>query len=222
MLAPPRPPAHEESEALIREARARQRKRWLAAAALLALAAGTAMAVSAVLPASHRRPTNAANGPLAAASARPCRAGQLRLGKPSFDGAYTAHVVDNLTFTNASSRRCSLRGWPTIEAVLPGDRTVPARAGRVRNATSSAAVPTRTIVLAPGAAASFHAIENDGTGLDNICPMPLPAVQALVVPPGSRVPVRRAVSIPYCHNPRRPLVYLSPVVAGRLDRYISR
>ena len=45
MLAPPRPPAHDESEALIREARARQRKRRLGAAAFVALVAGVTVAV---------------------------------------------------------------------------------------------------------------------------------------------------------------------------------
>jgi hypothetical protein len=216
------PPPQDELELLIREARARQRKRRLGAAALLALAAGLAAAASALVSASQHGETGKAGRPAPVAPARPCRTGQLRLGKPSFDGAFTAHAVDNVTFTNASSRSCSLRGWPTIEAVLPGSRMVLARAGRVRNATSRAVLPVREVVLAPGAAASFHVIEADGTGLDSICSLPLPAVRVLVVPPNSRAPLRRLVSVPYCHNPRRPLIYLSPVVAGHLDRYISQ
>jgi hypothetical protein len=35
-------------------------------------------------------------------------------------------------------------------------------------------------------------------------------------------PARGAVPLPYCHNPRRLLVWLSPVVGGRLDRYTFR
>lgn len=45
MLAPPRPPAHDELEALIREARARQRRRWFLAAAAILLAAGVSVGI---------------------------------------------------------------------------------------------------------------------------------------------------------------------------------
>jgi hypothetical protein len=44
------PPPKDELELLIREARARQRKRWIGRAGLLALAAGLALAVSALVP----------------------------------------------------------------------------------------------------------------------------------------------------------------------------
>lgn len=48
-LAPPRPPSSDELEALIREARARQRKRWAGAAAVLALLAGAAVGLSSIV-----------------------------------------------------------------------------------------------------------------------------------------------------------------------------
>jgi Protein of unknown function (DUF4232) len=151
-----------------------------------------------------------------------CTSEQLHLGRPEFDGAYTAHSVENLTFTNVSARRCAVHGWPALEVVLPDGRRVAARVGHVRNATSSRVVPARTVLLRAGGAASFHAIENDGTGLDEICPIPLPSARVLVIPPGSSAPAHRSVAMLYCHAPRRLLVFLSPVVAGRLNRYSSR
>ena len=151
-----------------------------------------------------------------------CTPGQLGLRRPIFDSAYTAHEVENLTFTNVSARSCSLRGWPTFEVVLPDGHPVVARVGRFRNATSSRVVPTRAVVLRPRGAASLHALENDGTGLEEMCPVPLPSEKVLVTPPGSSTPVRRSVEMPYCQVPRRLLVYLSPVVGGRLGRYTFR
>ncbi|HEX4323272.1 MAG TPA: hypothetical protein VHZ77_01445 [Gaiellaceae bacterium] len=49
MLAPERPPANEELEALIREARMRQRRRWLLGAGAIAIAAGVSLALWAAL-----------------------------------------------------------------------------------------------------------------------------------------------------------------------------
>lgn len=222
VAAPPEPPRPDELEALIREARARQRKRRLLGVALAAAVFGAVLAAGAILPADHpggRADHSRRNGFPAVPR---CASGQLRVGQPRVDGAYTAHVVDNLTFTNVSSRSCALRGWPALEVVLPGGRIVAARVGHVRNATSRKSVPTRTVVLHPGGAASFHAIEADGTGLDGTCPMPLPSARAFVIPPGSGVPAQEPITVPYCHAPRRPLAYLSPVIAGRLDRYSFR
>jgi Domain of unknown function (DUF4232) len=221
VLSPPEP-REDERELLIREARARQRRRWFLALGLAAACAGAALAAFAISPAGRSGAREDHDGPSRVAAAPRCRTGQLRLGRPRFDGAYTAHVVDNLTFTNVSPRSCALRGWPALEVVSPDGRRVRARVGHVRNATSSRVVGVRAIVLRPGGAASFHAIEDDGTGLEDICPRPLPSARAVVIPPGSDVPAHRSVAMPYCHEPRRLLVLLSPVVAGRLDRYIFR
>ena len=58
MLAPPRPPAHDDLEALIREARARQRRRWIGAAALVAVVAGVAVGISSIFGGSHSEVTS--------------------------------------------------------------------------------------------------------------------------------------------------------------------
>jgi hypothetical protein len=52
-LAPPRPPSPDELEALIREARARQRKRWVGAAALVAVFAGAALGIYSIAIGTH-------------------------------------------------------------------------------------------------------------------------------------------------------------------------
>jgi hypothetical protein len=48
-LAPPRPPSADELEALIREVRARQRKRWLGTAAVIALLAGAVLGLNSIV-----------------------------------------------------------------------------------------------------------------------------------------------------------------------------
>lgn len=222
MLAPPRPPAHDELEALIREARARQQRRWLLAAAVTAVVAGAVLAGHAVFQGKRSGGREDHSAPRGIAAGRRCSAEQVRLGQPRFDGAGTGHVMENMSFTNLSSRSCTLRGWPSLVVVMPDGYRVPARVGRIRNATSSRALPERTVLLRPGEAASFHAYEDDGTGLAEICPFPLPSARVLVVPPGSSTPASGAVRIPYCRDRRKLLVWLSPLVSGRLDRYTFR
>jgi hypothetical protein len=221
VLSPPEP-RQDGLELMIREARARQRRRWFLGLGLAAAVAGAALAAFAISTEGRSGAREDQAGPSRIAAAPRCSSGQLRLGRPRFDGAYTAHVVENLTLTNVSPRSCALRGWPALEVVMPSGRRVLARAGRVRNSTSSRVVRARAVVLRPGGAASFHAIEDDGTGLEDVCPRPLPSASAVVIPPGSNVPAHRSVAVPYCHAPRRLLVLLSPVVAGHLDRYTLR
>jgi len=216
------PPPQDESELLIREARARQRKRWLTAFALTAVVAGALLAVYAILaagPLGTREGQDLSNG---FAGAPRCTAGELRLDRPRFDGAGTGHVMESMSFTNIAARTCTLKGWPVFDVVLPDGQLVRARVGHIRNATSRRALPVRAVLLSPGGAASFHAYEDDGTGLEEACGFPLHSERVFVIPPGSSRPARAAVSVPYCHNPRRLLAWLSPVVAGRFDSYLFR
>jgi photosystem II stability/assembly factor-like uncharacterized protein len=53
VVAPPEPPPPDELEALIPEARARQRRRWLFLAAGVAIAAGVGLAIWAAIPGGH-------------------------------------------------------------------------------------------------------------------------------------------------------------------------
>jgi hypothetical protein len=67
------PPPHDESELLIREARARQRKRWVGAAALVAVLAGGALAIHSIATGTRRgTPVSSPGGARAAVSRSRC------------------------------------------------------------------------------------------------------------------------------------------------------
>ena len=70
IVAPPpvTPPRPDEREALIREARERQRKRWLGAAAVVALLAGAALGLDAIMAGESSNPSRPAGGPTPAAA----------------------------------------------------------------------------------------------------------------------------------------------------------
>ncbi len=215
------PPEQDELEALIREARSRQRKRWFLAVALTAIAAVVVLSGAAVF--SGQSGARERQGRPNGISPVPrCTAEQLRLDQPRFDGAGTGHVMESMSFTNTSSRSCTLRGWPVFDVVLSNGRRVAAHVGHIRNATSRHILPVRAVLLSPGGAASFHAYQDDGTGLEQACGFPLPTARAFAIPPGSTTSARGAVAMPYCRNPLRLLAYLSPVVAGRFDSYLFR
>jgi hypothetical protein len=216
------PPPQDESELLIREARARQRKRRLTATVSTAVVTGAVLAAYAVLAAGRPGTRESHDQPKGVVAAARCTAGQLRLDRPRFDGAGTGHVMESMSFTNTASRSCTLRGWPLFEVVLPDGQLATAWVGHIRNATPSRALPIRAVLLRPGGAASFHAYQDDGTGLEEACGFPLHSAQTLAIPPGSSKPARGSVAVPYCHNPRRLLAWLSPLVAGRFDSYQFR
>jgi hypothetical protein len=71
-LAPPRPPSPEELEALIREARARQRRRWLGAAALVAVLSGIALGIYSVTSSTTGRATTGGASMPAVRSGKAC------------------------------------------------------------------------------------------------------------------------------------------------------
>jgi hypothetical protein len=71
-LAPPRPPSSDELEALIREARTRQRKRWLGAAVCVALFAGAALAAHSIAAGGSSDGTRDDRGRTAVKSAKEC------------------------------------------------------------------------------------------------------------------------------------------------------
>jgi hypothetical protein len=106
MLAPPRPPSHDELEALIKEARARQLRRRLLGAAGVAIAAAIALSVYAFFTAGG---VETAAGPPAdhGRSGAPfCRSTQLttRIGG---QGA-TQMVLGGAVITNSGEQACAL------------------------------------------------------------------------------------------------------------------
>lgn len=114
MLAPPRPPPHDELEALIKEARARQLRRRLLGAAGVAIAAALGLAIYALtIGGSQHTGTDSQGGPQAVAA--PCSAAagwRLRL-----DGLWsepTEQSTAPLEVTRIGSQSCTLRGYPRI------------------------------------------------------------------------------------------------------------
>lgn len=72
VVAPPDPPRPDELEALIREARARQRKRWVATAAFVAILAGGALAAYSIVSGGSPGASRADFGTAPVKSAKKC------------------------------------------------------------------------------------------------------------------------------------------------------
>jgi hypothetical protein len=130
IVAPPKPPRPEELEALIREARARQRRRWMTAGAVVAVLAGAGLAIRSATPgtprsAAHERPT------VRRATAASCRVDQLRVTFVR-KGAVMGEEGGLLRFTNTGSRTCTIFGWPRVVAVTRAGSHV--RASRIAQA----------------------------------------------------------------------------------------
>jgi hypothetical protein len=111
MIAPPKPPAHDEFEALIKEARERQLRRRLLGAAGIAIAAAVALAIYAAVG------SNSASGrtaePRSVPVANACRVPSLSvqlldMSNPTGLGRLLLRV------TNESSNACVLSGFPVF------------------------------------------------------------------------------------------------------------
>jgi hypothetical protein len=104
MIAPPRPPAHDELEALIKEARERQLRRRLLGAAGLAIAAALGLSVYAFATgAGHARTPTSSEGP---AGVPLCRSSQLSASS-NWNGA-AGTLINFFTIANRSGSACSL------------------------------------------------------------------------------------------------------------------
>jgi Protein of unknown function (DUF4232) len=145
MIAPPKPPSpHDELEALIKEARARQLRRRLLGAAGVAIAAAVGLSIHAFVtggnPSNVAQPTaegGGATGPL-------CRAAQLS-AVASFQGA-TGSQLGAVKLTNSGGTACSLPSAPPLVRIVWDGRKMAAR--QIDGMAASGGTPVR--VLAPG------------------------------------------------------------------------
>jgi hypothetical protein len=149
MIAPPKPPAHDELEALIKEARERQLRRRLLGAAGVAIAAAIGLSVYAFVSAG--KPDNIAQPPAQGgrASVPTCRPSQLAM---NIGGQGTTRMVlGGALITNTGGGTCSLPNHrPVVRIAWHGKplqvpQPVP-RTGEVKSGTPAH-------VLAPGAKA---------------------------------------------------------------------
>ena len=117
MIAPPEAPSHEELDALIKEARARQLRRRLLGTAGVATAAALGLGVVALVTSGRvSRPPRAAAGH---ATGHLCRRSQLA-ATVGWQGA-TQSMLGGAFITNSSAAACSLpAGRPTVQIFWQG------------------------------------------------------------------------------------------------------
>jgi hypothetical protein len=142
MIAPPKPPAYDELEALIKEARERQLRRRLLGAAGVAIAA--AIGLGAYALATGGGTNGQSDGlPSAPVVVARCRASQLSASARGLNGGGFGTMDGPATLTNISDTACSLpNGRPRVRILWRG-RIVPTR----ETNESSEGPPLR--VLAP-------------------------------------------------------------------------
>lgn len=119
MVAPPKPPAQDELELLIKEARERQLRRRLLGAAGVAIAAALGLSIYAFVTGGG--PANLAQPPVhrGPATGPPCRASQLSVSV-FFQGA-TQMMIGGATLANTGHAACSLPvGRPTVRIAEHG------------------------------------------------------------------------------------------------------
>jgi hypothetical protein len=124
MFAPPKPPSHDELEALIREARSRQRRRRLLGAAGVAVVAALALSVYGLLGlGAQRTAASSGGGPQATTSCGVASGWRLRMD-PSGWSEPTGQNTAVIYLLRRGSNSCSLRGYPTIVLSDSGGRTL--------------------------------------------------------------------------------------------------
>src|SRR5262249_7109335 len=120
MIAPPKPPSHDELEALIKEARARQLRRRLIGAAGVAIAAALGLIVYAF--GTGGGPANLAQPPASggrAAGPPRCSASQLTMSTGG-QGS-TQLVLGGAVITNTGGQACALpTGRPVVRLAWQG------------------------------------------------------------------------------------------------------
>jgi Protein of unknown function (DUF4232) len=125
VVAPPQPPRPDELEALIREARERQRQRRLLAAAVVGILAAVGLSVWAAVPRGTAKPSHSTRSARGAPIPQ-CSPAQLDISLPRrFAGL--GHINGDLRFTNTSGARCRLSGWPTVTALEANGAAIPAK-----------------------------------------------------------------------------------------------
>jgi hypothetical protein len=108
--SPPRPPAQEDPEALIPEARERQRRRWLLVATAVAFCAAAALGIYSVFASSGSVPAGA--GAPRGLTGSDCRTASFAVKEIPISGAGALYRF-GLQLTNRGST-CRLGGYPVL------------------------------------------------------------------------------------------------------------
>ena len=216
MVAPPRPPSHDELAALIKEARARQLRRRLLGTTGVAIAAALGLSTYAFVTGRSQGPGTASGDPPQAVAA-PCSAAagwRLRI-----DGLWsepTGQHTAPLSVTRIGGSACTLAGYPKITLLTAGGNTLGFRY-RHRGDLVVAARPPHAVRVADGGSAYFllnkYRCDAHDAGLARRLLVTLPGVRGSVALRLPRYPM-----LDYC-TARGPsaTVAVSPLVARLAD-----
>jgi hypothetical protein len=207
VVAPPEPASHDELEALIKEARERQLRRRLFAAAAIAIAAASTLGIYALTIGGR---TGRSAGKSVEAGAPTCRPSEL---SASFGpGGAAGLALGGLVLGNSARRSCSLpAGRPVVQVIFRG-KTLPSRERSW--GPDQQFGPRAGHILKPGATAFYE------VGWRGSCPNPAAAPQGsratllvqfrgglrLAVP---ETPPEREVSLPGCGEAVHPTPWIA-------------
>ena len=198
----------EELQALIREARERQRRRWMIGAAAVAVVAAAGLSVWAALPGARSVTPPQPAWHVRVSAFAPCSSSQLRISLPRrFAGL--GHLNGDLRFTNTSGVPCRLSGWPTVLAVEPSGKKI--RAIHIPHLWEAWALQwprsrAEQMVVLRRSRSAYVEIDGGDTPVgteSNPCPT---AHWFEVVPPGGRSPVTLS-TVWWRNGPRQPVYY---------------
>jgi Protein of unknown function (DUF4232) len=207
VVAPPQRQRPDTLEALIREARERQRHRQLRTAGFAVLVVAVGLASFAV--ASAVRQTKPRQGGAPAVPLQSCEPNQLRLTAAVTWNVAAGSLLEPFRLTNVSDTACSLAGWPEVRLVDAGGRVIPTRSFRYTY-SDRIKVPFRVVTVRPGRAASFNYFAPDWSSESNsACPN---ARRVQIRLPAAHKWSSVARTIPACGT-----LFVDPFVPGRTD-----
>ena len=138
-----------------------------------------------------------------------CGTARLRLAAGAY-GEAAQQFTQTLTFTNTSSRKCELAGWPRVRVKDERRQIAAVTVVRVVQGPPGAR-PFRRVVLRPGGFASFDLY---GADWDASANRPCRTTSALLVgPPGRRPALEVDLRLPNCGR-----LFVAPLISGRRDR----
>jgi len=196
MLAPPKPPAHDEPEALIKEARERQLRRRLFGAAGIAIAAATGLSVYALTVSGSDQAATRNGSPGAIPQ---CRSSMLSAS--SYWNGAAGTLINFFAIANRSGTACSLpTGAPLVRLDWHGS-ALNVQESRPNNGFGFAPRSKPLRILAPGHRAVIY------MQWSNWCGRPrakLAADVSLRFEAGLRVTARNVLGQPPCLNRANP------------------
>lgn len=184
MIAPPRSPSHDELEALIKEARARQLRRRLLGAAAVAVAAALGLGIQALVAGGASK-AGATSGRHPRPAGHSCGiAGGWRLRLNGLWSEPTGQHTAPLAITRTGTSACALNGYPTVSLLDAHSHRLPFRYSHRGDLVVAAHHP-RTVHVAGHGSAFFlldkYRCDVRDTGIARWLRVTLPGVRGRLV-----------------------------------------